>query len=55
VPAEYVLFLFLGTGFYAALLVADPWLALAAAGVIYLLMLPLSVRSFRRLRAEAEE
>jgi CDP-diacylglycerol--serine O-phosphatidyltransferase len=35
--------------------VADPWLALAAAGVIYLLMLPLSVRSFRRLRAEAEE
>jgi CDP-diacylglycerol--serine O-phosphatidyltransferase len=55
VPAEYVLFLFLGTGFFAALLVADPWLALAAAGIIYILMLPFSVRSFRRLRAEAEE
>ncbi len=55
VPAEYVLFLLLGTGFFAALLVADPWLALAAAGLIYVLMLPLSVRSFRRLKAEAEE
>ena len=55
VPAEYVLALLLGTGFFAALLVADPWLALAAAGLIYVLMLPLSVRSFRRLRAEAEE
>ena len=55
VPAEYVLLLFLGTGFFAALLVADPWLALAAAGVVYLLMLPFSVRSFRRLRADAEE
>jgi len=55
VPAEYVLPLLLGTGFFAALLVADPWLALAAAGLIYGLMLPFSVRSFRRLRAEAEE
>ena len=27
---------------------------MAAAGVIYLAMLPLSVRSFRRLRREAE-
>ena len=55
VPAEYVLGLLLGTGFFAALLVADPWLALAAAGLIYVLMLPFSVRSFRRLRAEAED
>jgi CDP-diacylglycerol--serine O-phosphatidyltransferase len=55
VPAEYVLPLLLGTGFFAALLVADAWLALAAAGLIYVLMLPFSVRSFRRLRAEAEE
>ncbi len=54
VPAEYVLGLLLGTGLFAALLVADPWLALAAAGLIYVLMLPFSVRSFRRLRAEAE-
>ena len=54
VPAEYVLPLLLGTGTFAAVLVADPWAALAAAGLIYLGMLPFSVRSFRRLRAEAE-
>jgi len=54
VPAEYVLPLLLGTGIYAALLVADPWAALAAGGFIYLGMLPFSVRSFHRLRREAE-
>jgi len=54
IPAEYVLPLLLGAGTYAALLVADPWGALAAAGVIYLGMLPFSVRSFHRLRAVAE-
>ena len=55
VPAEYVLPLLLGTGLFAALLVADPWAALAAGGLIYLGMLPFSVRSFRRLKREAEE
>jgi CDP-diacylglycerol--serine O-phosphatidyltransferase len=54
VPAEYVLPVMLGTGLFAALLVADPWAALAAAGLIYLGMLPFSVRSFNRLRREAE-
>jgi CDP-diacylglycerol--serine O-phosphatidyltransferase len=54
VPAEYVLPVMLGTGTFAALLVADPWAALAAAGLIYLGMLPFSVRSFRRLKTEAE-
>jgi CDP-diacylglycerol--serine O-phosphatidyltransferase len=54
VPAEYVLPMLLGTGLFAALLVADPWAALAAAGVIYLCMLPFSARSFRRLKREAE-
>ena len=54
IPAEYVLPLLLGTGIFAAVLVADPWAALAAAGLIYLCMLPFSVRSFRRLRREAE-
>jgi CDP-diacylglycerol--serine O-phosphatidyltransferase len=54
VPAEYVLPLLLGTGLFVALLFADPWAALAAAGVIYAVMLPFSVRSFRRLRREAE-
>ena len=54
VPREYVLPLLLGVGTFAAVLVADPWAALAAAGLIYAGMLPLSVRSFRRLRAAAE-
>jgi CDP-diacylglycerol--serine O-phosphatidyltransferase len=54
VPSEYVLPLLLGTGAYAAVALADPWAALAAAGLIYLCMLPFSVRSFRRLRREAE-
>jgi CDP-diacylglycerol--serine O-phosphatidyltransferase len=40
----------LGTGLYAALLVADPWAAFAALGLLYLGMLPFSVRDYRRLR-----
>ena len=54
VPREYVLPLLLGVGTFAALLVAEPWAAFAAAGLIYMGMLPFSRRSFRRLRAEAE-
>jgi CDP-diacylglycerol--serine O-phosphatidyltransferase len=54
VPSEYVLPLLLGTCAYAAVLIADPWGALAALSVIYLGMLPFSVRSFRHLRHEAE-
>ncbi len=54
VPAEYVLPMLLGVGGFAAFLVADPWLALAVAGLIYVGMLPFSVRSFRRLKVEAE-
>lgn len=53
-PSQAVLPLLLGTGLFVALLVADPWAALAAAGLIYLAMLPFSVRSFRRLREAAE-
>lgn len=54
VPSGYVLPLLLGTGLYVALLVTDPWAGLALGGVIYLGMLPFSLRSFRRLRREAE-
>jgi CDP-diacylglycerol--serine O-phosphatidyltransferase len=54
VPAYYVLPLLLGTGVFAAVLVADPWAALAALGLVYVSMLPFSVRSFRRLRDDAE-
>jgi CDP-diacylglycerol--serine O-phosphatidyltransferase len=45
----------LGTGLFAALLVADPWAALAAAGLLYVGMLPFSVRSYRRLKRAAED
>ena len=55
VPSPAVLPLMLGTGLYATLLVADLWAALAALGVIYAATLPFSVRSYRRLRAAAEE
>jgi CDP-diacylglycerol---serine O-phosphatidyltransferase len=54
VPRDYALPLLLAVGVFAAVLVAEPWAALAAAGVIYAAMLPFSRRSFHRLRAEAE-
>ena len=54
VPREYALPLLLGVGTFAAVLVADPWAALAGAGLIYVGMLPFSRRSFLRLKAEAE-
>ena len=54
VPGEFVLPLLLGVGTFAAVLVADPWAALAAAGLIYVGMLPFSRRSFHRLREAAE-
>ncbi len=54
VPKQYALPLLLGVGVFTAVLVADPWAALAGAGLIYAGMLPFSRRSFRRLRAEAE-
>lgn len=54
VPREVVLPLLLGVGLFVALLLAEPWAALAAAGVIYLGMLPFSLRSYLRLKREAE-
>ncbi len=54
VRSEYALPLLLGVGTFAAVLVADPWAALAGAGLIYVGMLPFSRRSFLRLREEAE-
>ena len=54
VPSQFILPLLLGTGLFVALLVADPWAAGAAAGAIYIAMLPFSARSFRRLKRAAE-
>ncbi len=54
VPSPYVLPLLLGSGLFATLLLADPWAALAAAGLLYVVMLPFSLRSYRRLKRAAE-
>jgi len=54
VPQHFFIPLMLGTGLYVTLLVSEPWAALAAGGLIYLGMLPFSVRSYNRLRREAE-
>jgi CDP-diacylglycerol---serine O-phosphatidyltransferase len=54
VPQRAVLFLLIGAALYIALLVSEPWAALAAGGLIYAAMLPFSVRSYLRLRREAE-
>jgi CDP-diacylglycerol--serine O-phosphatidyltransferase len=54
VPQRVVLPLLLGTGAYLAVLVTEPWAALAAAGMIYVGMLWLSARSYARLKREAE-
>jgi CDP-diacylglycerol---serine O-phosphatidyltransferase len=54
VPAEFVLPLLLGIGFFATVLVADPWAALSAAGLLYVALIPFSVRSYHRLKADAE-
>lgn len=54
VPQEVVLPLLLGAAGYVALLVSEPWVALAAGGFLYLGMLPFSARSYLRLKREAE-
>lgn len=54
VPRDYVLPLLLGTGMFVAVLLAEPWAALAFASLGYLAMLPFSVRSYLRLKREAE-
>ena len=54
IPRAAILPLLLGVGFYVALLLAEPWAALAAGGFIYLGMLPFSLRSYLMLKQEAE-
>lgn len=54
VPQRLVMPLLLGTGAYLAVLVTEPWAALAAAGLIYMAMLWFSARSYARLKREAE-
>jgi CDP-diacylglycerol--serine O-phosphatidyltransferase len=54
VPEPVLLPMLIGVGLYAAFLVSEPWGALALGGLAYMAMLPFSLRSYRRLKAEAE-
>lgn len=55
VPNQAVLPLLLGAGLAVAVLVSEPWAAFAAFGLLYAACLPFGLRSYRRLRAEAEQ
>lgn len=54
IPAVAVLPLLLGVVVFAALIFADPYFAGALAGLIYIVMLPFSLRSYRRLARESQ-
>ena len=54
IPSHYVLPAILGVLLFVGVLLSDPWTALACLDLIYVVLLPLSRRSFHRLRLEAE-
>lgn len=51
IPHRYVVPVMLLVGLLAAFLVTEPWATLSVLGLLYLASIPLSLRSFRRLRA----
>jgi CDP-diacylglycerol--serine O-phosphatidyltransferase len=54
VPHDYVVPVMLGAAVVAALLFSAPWPTLAAIGIAYLFSIPFTLRSYRRMRREAE-
>lgn len=54
IPNAWVLPTLLLVGLLAAFLVTEPWLTLFVMGAVYLALIPVSVRAFRRLKAQAE-
>jgi CDP-diacylglycerol---serine O-phosphatidyltransferase len=54
IPMHSILPLLLGVVVFAAIIFADPFAAGALLGIAYMIMLPFSLRSYRRLAAEAE-
>jgi CDP-diacylglycerol--serine O-phosphatidyltransferase len=54
VPSSLVLPLLIGVGAFGAARLTEPWAALAAGGLFYASMLFFSVRSYARLKREAE-
>ncbi|HXY98663.1 MAG TPA: CDP-diacylglycerol--serine O-phosphatidyltransferase [Stellaceae bacterium] len=55
VPGEWVLPMLLVIGALAAFLTTEPWGTLLVIGALYLGSIPLSIRSYRKLREAAEE
>jgi CDP-diacylglycerol---serine O-phosphatidyltransferase len=55
VPGEWVLPMLLVIGALAAFLTTEPWGTLLAIGALYIASIPVSIRSYRRLRRAAEE
>lgn len=54
IPHPWVLPTLLVVGVVAAFLVTEPWLTLSVVGLAYLGSIPISLRAFRRLKAQAE-
>jgi CDP-diacylglycerol--serine O-phosphatidyltransferase len=55
IPNRYVLPIMILVGVFAGFLVTEPWLTLGGLGLLYLCSIPMSMRSFRRLKARADE
>lgn len=54
ISRHYILPLMLCIGIYAVILITDPWAALAAAGLIYIALLPFSRWHFLKLKRQTE-
>ena len=55
IPGEWVLPMLLMVGALAAFLTTEPWGTLLVVGALYIGSIPLSIRSYRRLRRAADE
>lgn len=54
IPNSYVLPVLLLVGLLAAFMVTEPWLTLAGVDALYLGLIPVAVKSFGRLKEQAE-
>lgn len=54
-PHSYVGLALIAVGAYTAFLVSTPWVTLSLTGLAYLISIPISATSFRRLQAALEE
>lgn len=55
IPHKWVLPILLVVGLVAAFLVTEPWLTLSGVGVAYMCSIPFALRSFSRLKAQADK